>query len=305
MTVPEKARCQEDTASFTTERLIITSDSIKLKSSLIIPWNVKKPPVVLIIAGSGPTDMNGNNATMQNNCLKLLALGLEKEGIATMRYDKRSVPANQNTVPEQGVVFEDFVMDAMKFIDFLKKDNRLGDVYILGHSQGSLVGMLAAEKIKVSGFISVAGAGEPIGDVIVRQINEQSTELGAQARIIVDSLVTGHDVRSVSPMLLGIFRPSIQPFLRSWLKYDPAREIARLNTRVLILQGTNDIQVTKQDALNLKAADPDATLKFIDGMNHIMKKAPEDRRANLKTYYNPDLPVMPELIRDIADFVRK
>ncbi len=297
-------RCQ-DNHLFLQEDIVIHNDSINLKACLIIPETVQKPDVILMIAGSGPTDMDGNNIMMTNNSLKFLAQELAGQGIASLRYNKRSIPSNGNSINESELVFEDFVGDAMKCYETLKDDERFGDVFILGHSQGSLIGILVAEKARVSGFISLAGTGEPIGDVLIRQISEQSPLLGKQAEVIVDSLKEGFSVSQVNPMLSSVFRPSVQPFIRSWNKYNPAVEISRLSIRVLIIQGTTDIQVGRQDALDLSKGDPDAEMEFIEGMNHILKKAPADRVQNIGTYTNPNLPVMPELINIISRFIKQ
>ncbi len=301
--LPVENLFSQDSTSISSQDLVIMNDSIRLNANLVMPAGIKKPPVVLIIAGSGPTDMNGNNPVMTNNSLKFLAEDLGHKGIASLRYDKRVIPENQNKFTEQDLVFDDFVSDAQKCMEYLEKDGRFGKFYILGHSQGSLIGMLVAEKVKVNGFISLAGAGEPIGAILVNQISAQSPSLGQETAIIVDSLKAGFEVKHINPYLQSVFRPSVQPFIRSWLKYDPAIEISKLKTKVLIIQGTTDIQVSKQEAQNLKAGDPKAKLVFIDGMNHILKKAPEDRIENIKTYSNADLPVMPELIKAITDFI--
>ncbi len=284
---------------------VVRNGDISLRSQLLIPDVGQKPPVVLLIAGSGPTDMNGNNPMMTNNSLKFLAQDLAKKGIASLRYDKRTVAANQNNMEESEIRFGDFVDDAVKCLEFLKNDKRFGDIYIIGHSQGSLVGMLAAKRIPVSGFISIAGAGEPIGETLVRQISAQSAQLGEETEKIVDSLEAGHTVKNVNPMLAPVFHASVQPFLISWMKYDPTEVIGELNIPVLIIQGTTDIQVTRQDAQRLKEADPQAMLVFIEGMNHIFKQAPEERTENMKTYMNPDLPVVPELVDTVADFIKQ
>ncbi|HKE36190.1 MAG TPA: hypothetical protein VKB39_02070, partial [Candidatus Baltobacteraceae bacterium] len=77
------------------------------------------------------------------------------------------------------------------------------------------------------------------------------------------------------PELAGLFRPSVQPFVISYMKYDPAKEIAKLSLPVTIVQGTADEQVTMDDANALKAADPSAKLVVIAGMNHLLKRPPD------------------------------
>ncbi|MGR3810546.1 alpha/beta hydrolase family protein [Jiulongibacter sp. NS-SX5] len=121
--------------------------------------------------------------------------------------------------------------------------------------------------------------------------------------MVLDSLKAGKTVEQVSFPLLSVFRPSVQPYLISWMKYDPVREIAQLEVPVLIVQGTTDIQVSVENAELLHKAKPDSRLSIIEHMNHIFKEVGEERTANLATYSNPDLPIHPELVEEIAKFI--
>ncbi|MCJ7811753.1 alpha/beta hydrolase, partial [bacterium] len=104
-------------------------------------------------------------------------------------------------------------------------------------------------------------------------------------------------------MLNSLLRPSVQPYLISWFKYDPQKEIAKLEIPVLIIQGTTDIQVSVQDAEQLTSANQRAVKQIITGMNHIMKEAELDRVLNIQTYNQPDLPLKTELIKVIVGFI--
>jgi fermentation-respiration switch protein FrsA (DUF1100 family) len=299
-----RVNCQNFSA-YSMEKVFVHNGSIKLEASVLIPEGIKKPDVVLLIAGSGPTDMNGNNAFMVNNHMKLLAERLAERNIASMRYNKRIIHSNGNIVNENELRFEDFTDDAVKCLEYLKSTKKFDKIFILGISEGSLIGILAAQKFKPDGFFSVAGAGETIGNILVRQVSAQSESLGKETRIVVDSLKNGYYVRKVNPLLGSLFRPSVQPYLISWLKYDPSKEIARLKCPVLIIQGTNDIQVRVEDAQMLHNAKRRSKLLIIKGMNHIMKEATENREENIKTYTNPDLALHPELVPAVEKFIRK
>ena len=112
-------------------------------------------------------------------------------------------------------------------------------------------------------------------------------------------------IDTVPPYLLSIFRPSVQPYILSWMLHDPCAEIKKLTVPILILQGTTDIQVEVKQAEMLKTCKPKATLKIIAGMNHILKEAPIDRTKNIATYSDGTLPIMPGLVDLIAAFVNK
>jgi len=288
---------------FTTEAIDIFNEEIKLSSVLLIPENQKKPPVVLIIAGSGPTNKDGNNSMMTNNHLKYLAEELANQGIATFRYDKRFIPGN-NSIPEADIRFEDLIEDANYCFQYLSDDKRFGKKYILGHSQGSLIGMEVAQKNKSNGFISLAGPSVGIGTTIIEQLKAQSEELSEQAAILIDSMLAGYEVKRINPYLLSVFRPSIQPFLREYMSYIPGEEIKLVHTKILIIQGTTDIQVGVKDAEMLHEASPKSKLLIIEGMNHILKEISGDRNTNIASYNNPDLAVDKDLIQGILDFIK-
>ena len=299
---------KEDTTPVTHEvsNFVLKTTTGNIYGTLTLPDGAAKVPVVLIIAGSGPTDRNCNSAEGVLHCdaYKMLADSLKLAGIACVRYDKRGVGESKNAVKnEDSLRFDDYVNDAAGFIRMLREDARFSNVIVLGHSEGSLIGMLAARKEKAAAYISVAGIAEKIDKVVELQLNAQSADLAAKATIILDSMKAGYFVKDVDTMLLSLFRPSIQPYMMSWLKYEPGQEIKKLRIPVLILQGTTDIQVRMEEAEALKKAYPKATLQIIPGMNHPLKQAPEDREQNVATYTNPNLPLSPGLMPAITGFI--
>ncbi|MFJ7953363.1 alpha/beta hydrolase [Lysinibacillus sp. NPDC096418] len=291
----------------TYETISIPVENGDLKIALEKPTEEKPSPVALIIAGSGPTDKDGNSVIGgKNDSYKMLAEELAKEGIATIRYDKRGVGDNTELfTKEEDVSFELFVDDAVQIIQYLQSNDAFTSVHVIGHSEGSLIGMLAAQKTDVDSFVSLAGAGRAIDELLLEQLAGQlSPALTTEAKNALAILKKGELVEKVSPELQGLFRPSVQPYMISWLKYNPASIIQKLEKRTLIVQGTNDIQVTVTDAEILKKAKKDATLLNVEGMNHVLKDAPTDRAGNLATYANPKLPLHPELLPAISDFIK-
>ena len=299
---------KEDTVQREPSNIFLKTHTGNVFGSLTFPDGSGKVPVVLIIAGSGPTDRDGNSNAggLKTDAYRLLADSLRQAGIACVRYDKRGVGESAGAiVSEDSIRFGDMVDDAIGFVKMLKKDARFSKIIIAGHSEGSLVGMVAAEKEKIAGFISIAGVAQRADKIIEKQLRSQSGTLAAQATIILDSLKAGQTVKSLDPMLTSLFRPSVQQYMISWLKYDPAAEIKKLTIPVLIIQGTTDIQVEVGEAELLKKAYPKATLKLIEGMNHPLKQAPEDREKNVATYSDPRLPLSPGLMPAILDFISK
>ena len=274
-----------------------------LKGTLLMP-DISNPNVVLIIAGSGPTDRDGNNPMAKNNSLKMLAEALAKHNIASLRVDKRGIAASKmNNFKESDYNFNDFVSDAVRWIDTLQQTKRFKSIFVLGHSQGSLVAMLAVQKTKVAGYISLAGAGNPISEVLKEQLSKSVKPVRTHAYQIIDSLAVGKTVDNVFPLLYSLFHPSIQPFWISWMHYNPQVEIKKLRIPILLVNGTTDLQVSVAQAKLLYVAQPASKLVVIKGMNHILKPAVLQRMPNLATYSNPDLPLHKELATVITDFI--
>jgi len=241
---------------------------------------------------------------MKNNSLKMLSVELLKNGIATLRYDKRGIAESSAAgKSEIDLRFEDYVNDAKEWINLLKQDKRFSKIIVIGHSEGSLIGMIAGTT--ADKYVSIAGAGQSADKILKEQLSAQPKIVTDIAFPIIDSLTKGVEVANVDPMLASLFRASVQPYIISWFKYDPQTEIKKLTIPVLILQGTNDIQVSVEDAKRLSNADTKAHLVLIKNMNHIFKIVEGDRQANLKTYSDPSLPIADELVKSITDFILK
>lgn len=256
----------------------------------------KRANVVLIIAGSGPTDRDGNSTMgIRTDAYKMLADSLKKAGIASVRYDKRGIGESMDASgAESEVRFDDMVDDAVRLIRRIKEDGRFAKIYVLGHSEGSLIGMLAAQREPIDGFISLAGAGESADVTLKRQIKTGMADKAKEADRVLNLLKRGDTVTVTDDALKDMFRSSVQPYLISWFAYDPQVEIRKVHVPVLIIQGKTDIQVGVTDAQQLKKARPQATLLLVDQMNHVLKAAPAERTSNIATYNNPALPVVKE-----------
>lgn len=288
------------------EEVVLKSKPGNLYGTLNVPENFSST-IVLIISGSGPTDRDGNSvgAVGKNNSLKYLAENLAKEGIPSLRFDKRGVGKSASAIiQEQDLRFDTFIDDAIDWGFQILNDVRFKRLIIAGHSEGSLIGMVVAQELEATGYISLAGAGFPIDDVITEQVKGESDELQEEVASIFVKLREGKTVDEVSPDLISIFRPSIQPYFISWIKYQPAKEITKLSMPILLINGTTDIQVSVENAQELYSAKPSSSLVIIEGMNHVFKKAPEDRDKNMATYINPELENVPKLNETIVNFIK-
>ena len=288
--------------------IVLDTPTGKIAGTLVMPPAKAPVPVALIIAGSGPTDRNGNNPLLPgaNNSLMLLAQALGDAGFAAVRYDKRGLGASAPAgIREADLRFENFVDDAAGWIAMLKGDPRFSSVIVIGHSEGSLIGMLAARKGGANAFVSLAGAGRTASDILRTQLSGKlSPELSAQNEAILSGLERGQTAASVPAELRGLYRESVQPYLASYFKYVPAERIAALDVPVLIVQGTTDIQVAVGEAEVLKKARPQAQLAVIPGMNHVLKIVDAAMPAQIASYSDPALPIAPGLMATLVDFLR-
>ncbi|MHC5788310.1 alpha/beta hydrolase [Pseudomonas idahonensis] len=278
----------------------------ELYGSMLLPKSAQPVPVVLIISGSGPTDRDGNNPDGgRNDSLKRLAWVLAKHNIASVRYDKRGVAASLAATPdERNLTLDAYVADAVAWGKQLKADPRLGQLIVLGHSEGALIASLAAAQLDAAGVISISGTARPVDQVLRQQLSYRlPPALMVRSNELLDSLKAGQVDNDVPPALQVIFRPSVQPYLITLFREDPAAAFARLKMPALIIQGSNDIQVSIDDARVLKAAKPDAQLTLIDGMNHVLRIVPNDLKRQLASYKDPQLPLAAELGRSIISFI--
>lgn len=281
----------------------------QLAGTLELPAGADKPRVALLIAGSGPTDRDGNSSMIpgRNDSLKLLAAGLADAGIATVRYDKRGIGGSHAAgSAESALRFEMFVDDAAAWIARLKADPRFASVAVIGHSEGSLIGMLAAQQASAAAFVSIAGIADGASTLMRKQLEGKlPPELEKESERILVSLESGVVVDPVPPALATLFRPSVQPYLISWFKYVPAQRIAELTMPVLVVQGNTDIQVDVVQANRLHGARPGAKLEIIPGMNHVFKHVRAVPELQVASYGDPSLPVSPLLVKSIADFLHQ
>ena len=284
------------------EEIKLTNATIEIPGTLSYPETKDKMPLVIFIHGSGNPDRNGNQkgTPMQSSYIKALADSLNNHKIAFYRYDKRSA-RSENFDKLEDVTVLDFVADAKVAIAHFKNDPRFSGIHLIGHSQGSLIAMLAVNE-DITSLISMAGAGQTIDKIMVQQIYAQNPEFGKLVEEHFQELMTKGSIATVDPNLVTMFPPQIQNFYKTWASIDPQKEIKKLQIPILILNGDKDIQVDITNAQNLKVAQPEATLMIIPNMNHIMKE--EDAEVQgYEGYLNPKYPISPKMIAAVLQFI--
>ena len=279
-----------------------------LHGTLILPGGTPPHPVALIIAGSGPTNRDGNSAFVpgRNDSLKMLAESLAAHDIASVRYDKRGVAQSASAAPQEiDLRFDMFVEDAAVWVQQLQADPRFSTTTLVGHSEGALIGLIAARRARADAFVSIAGAAHRASELLRDQLRPRlSPELWRESERILVELEAGRTTAKVPAALSALYRPSVQPYLISWFRYVPSEEILHLRIPILIAHGTTDIQVATAEAHALKQAKAEADLFLIEGMNHVLKTVSADAAAQQRSYSDPTLPVTPALVEKMARFIK-
>lgn len=265
-------------------------------------------PVILIVPGSGPTDLNGNNSLSgESNVYIQMAEALAADGISTIRVDKRGMFSSEAAGDPNAVTLEIYAQDYRNWVDVIRAETNQSCVYMLGHSEGALmVSAASIDNANVCGLILVSAPGRPLGDVLREQLkaNPANKPIIKEAFSAISSLEQGKkvDTSKLHRALRPLFNAEIQDFLISVMAVDPAQVAADAKKNTLVIQGMTDLQTSTLDAQKLADA-TNGHLVAIEGVNHILKEAPINRRKNLATYKNPDLPISQSVIEAIRIFV--
>lgn len=287
---------------------VVRSAGLGLGGTITMPRSATGPvPVAIIIAGSGPTDRNGNSVMgIRPNSYAQLAWRLAERGIATLRYDKRGMPGTQGTFDIRNMTLDDFAADARAAAESLARDPRFSRVVFVGHSEGAALALIAAQQgAPVAGVVHVSGLGRPLSEVMREQLSRQlDSATLARFDVAMQQYLRGEQPADVPPQLAMLFVPVNRTFMRSLAGFDPPTAIRAVRQPVLIVQGETDLQATVADAERLHAARPDARLVVVAEANHVLKHIADRTLAGQgPTYMDASIPIMPAVVAAIADWI--
>lgn len=288
------------------KEVVLKTTTGDISGTLLLP--AKAETVVIIIAGSGPTDRDGNNVMgVHANSYQMLAKALSENNIASLRYDKRGIGKSAGSGgKEENLILDTFIKDVLDWASFLKKEYSFKKIVLAGHSEGALIASVAAQNKSVNATVLISGTGRKFDEVIAEQLKKNPNNpqfIIDQSKNIMDSLKAGHLVKNVPQYFMALYRPTVQPFLISTLKYSPVVEVKKITVPVLIVQGDADLQVGVADADLLSIANPKAKKVIIKDMNHTLKTV-TDMADNQKAYTDPERPLAKELTPAIASFIQ-
>lgn len=281
--------------------------SSTLKGVIDLPDRPGPWPVVILHAGSGPTDRNGNGPTVATDNLKMLGRALAAEGIAVLRIDKRGVGGSLFALTrEEEASLELYAKDVAAWAAMLRMDRRFTKLGYVGHSEGAIIGLLAAPEAKFDAFVSLCGPGRPYQDLLREQLKKNLPDgLLKASEGIITELSAGRTVKDVPKGLEALFRPSVQPFLIAAFRVDPAKLIAKVGCPVLVVAGATDVQITAEDAKRLGEANPKAKVVTVKNMDHVLKVSEvANALAQLPSYLDPSRPLHPKLLIEVGGFLK-
>jgi pimeloyl-ACP methyl ester carboxylesterase len=270
---------------------------------LTVPPNVERPPIALLIAGSGSTDHDGNGPDIKPATLKKLSEQLLARNIATLRYDKRGAGGWK---PEFGrpedFRFKDYVDDSASLVNYLRSGGKFSRLVLVGHSEGGLVAILTARRVPIDRLVLLVTAARRQGDLLKAQLEKKQLAPDVLEPITkaIDAIMAG---QIVDPPPRGLpIEPSMQPGIASAFTADPIDPLKQIEQPTLIIGGGRDRQVARLDFIALSAAAPVAKTLWLPDMNHVLVDV-DDEADDLKAYTQPERALDPAMIDAIAAFI--
>lgn len=287
--VYERPQTPKEPFAYTAEEVTFVNKEakIRLAGTLTKPKEIANPPVVILITGSGP--QNRDSELMKHKPFWVIADFLSTQGVAVLRYDERGVGESEGKFGP--ATSEDFASDVLAAIAFLKKrkDINRGRIFLVGHSEGGMIApMVAAQSKDVKGIALLAGPGVEGEQILLKQAEDMMVLEGMDEEDIKKSLQISEgcykiiketeDINETGSKLQEYLNEAINdmpeaqleaigdnreayvisqvmrlnsPWMRFFLKYDPAETLMKVKCPVLALNGERDVQVDAE--INLQA----------------------------------------------------
>jgi pimeloyl-ACP methyl ester carboxylesterase len=282
----------------------------KLFGTLSRPAGAMADTAILIIPGSGPTDRDGNSILLPGKNDSLLQLGnaLVKKGHMVLRADKRGIGKSVWTgLREEDMTIDMMADDAAAWLSFLRGQSGIKKAAVIGHSEGALVALLATRTAAAQALPSALVLLTPLSadffETLFKQLAGTPEEYQKRARHIYEELRAGRYTAEVKNDQMALFRPSVQPYLRSLIVHQPGALLAALRIPALVVAGGRDLQIELADAKALAAVRPDVRFLFLKDMNHVLKTVGPDLSDNQASYSQPTYPLAEGLVGGIAGFL--
>lgn len=317
-------------------------DSFYLAGTLTLPKNSNQTPAIVLISGSGP--QNRDEEIMGHKPFWVLADYLTNIGYAVLRYDDRGTHASGGDYASATTI--DFALDGESAIEYLKgrEDIDSNKIVVIGHSEGGLICNILGARIKnLSGIVSLAGTsirGDSILQIQTRLISESNNTSEKELeitqeynreifKVIVTSLSISQaktELEKISKrwtkvmykndiikrkekkeVIKSVSQTMLNPWMYEFVKYSPSEDIKNLDCHVLVLIGSNDIQVTsKENIEGYKKLLPKnrklQTVKELPGLNHLFQKC---SLCTINEYGQLEETFSMDAMEEIRDFLQE
>jgi uncharacterized protein len=293
------------------------SGSTRLVGSFSVPNRPGPFAAVLMLPGSGQTDRDDNVAKLRIDALPQLAAFVAPKGFASLRYDKRGVGASEGDYWKTGL--GDRVADAAAGLAWLRsqEDVDAERVYVLGHSEGALIAIqLAGADMPMAGAILLAATAHSGEETLVWQAQRIAQGMRGFNKWLIGKLHI--DVRESQRKALDRIKRTERDWvrvrlvqkvnvkwMREFLAYDPAEDLARIRVPVLALTGSKDIQVDPADLeLMARWVRSDFESHEVPDVTHLLRADPGE--PSLATYRRQVLrPVDPRVLELVGDWLER
>lgn len=289
--------CQSAEEPFT-----INLGNAQVNGFLNIPEKVNKAPLIILVSGTHFFEKDLEGLGFEDNSFRQISEYLYKNGIACYRIE----PSSLNIGSDIDIKFENYATTLKTCVDTFYLSKRFSKIIVAGTNDGALMGILTAIKNpKVNGFVSLAGYGR-VGDEVLKEKLSGPNELNNKVIYdFIDLLKKGDTLPDLPRSYLSVFKPSIQPFLISWFKINPANELKKTTCPVLIFNGTTDLKVKTKDYQLLCAAKPLAQKKVIKNMNHNFTNCDKlDRESQIKFCTNSSETMNKDFLLTLVNFIK-
>jgi pimeloyl-ACP methyl ester carboxylesterase len=274
--------------------LTFPSGSLSLEGTLTIPHN-SSGPAALLISGSGPIDRNSNSQHLAINIMGGLATHLAASGIASLRYDKRGVGSSDGDYLATG--FHDNIADAQAALDALRARPEVdpGQVFVIGHSEGAIIGSELAADGQLTGVVLLAGTAQDGRDLLTWQAAQIASTLPKPVQYLTK--LVGRDLERIQSKRLARIERSHEDvvrirfaklnakWLREFMSYEPSNALRHAKVPILAITGSKDLQVNPADISLIEQAVPTPfTGHVVNDLTHLLRK--ETAPASLRAYKN-------------------
>lgn len=314
-------------------------DDIWLAGTLTSPKGKQKHPAIMLVAGSGPNHRDSYHAG--HRTFKVLADHFTKLGYVVLRSDKRGVYKSSGDYGEASI--ENFVLDTQAGINFLKSHQRVdpNKIILIGHSEGSLVSIMAAEKESVHGIVSLAGPGMAVLDILLLQdqtepaakgatkaetdillnfskrfynmvLNTPSVDIRKQKALKLYDNLTDYEAEVIAKWVnknngtLSINSAASDSFYE-FLQQNPIPYWEKYQGKILVLNGKKDSQVPAQENVAgivaaINTNKASVDTKVFDGVNHLFQPA---ITGSIDEYSNIEETIEPKVLAFISQWLQQ